>query len=203
MRFRFLDFELDTEARELRRADARVALEPKVFDVLEHLVRNADRVVGRDELLRVVWPRVRVTHASIDRALRSLRRALGDPAREPRIIRTLPARGIRFIAPLGEPAQGARTPAYVGRAALPGPLRARLRGALAAAARGDGRVVLLAGEAGIGKTRTATEVLAWAKARALAVASAACHSNGDGALSPWSELARALDLAEARDAASD
>ena len=45
MGFRFEDFVLDPERRELRRAEALVALEPQVFDVLTYLVRHRDRVV--------------------------------------------------------------------------------------------------------------------------------------------------------------
>ena len=40
MTFRFEDFLLDPERRELRRADALIALEPQVFDLLLFLVRN-------------------------------------------------------------------------------------------------------------------------------------------------------------------
>ena len=46
---------LDPERRELRRADALVAVEPQVFDLIDFLVRNRERVVTRDDLLDAVW----------------------------------------------------------------------------------------------------------------------------------------------------
>jgi DNA-binding winged helix-turn-helix (wHTH) protein len=53
--FRFGDHMLDIERRELRRGAEPVALEPQVFDFLVYLVRNRDRVVGKDELIESVW----------------------------------------------------------------------------------------------------------------------------------------------------
>jgi DNA-binding winged helix-turn-helix (wHTH) protein len=55
MRLRFEDFVLDTEIRELRRGDGVVKLQPKVFDLLLHLVENRSRLVTREELLAAVW----------------------------------------------------------------------------------------------------------------------------------------------------
>ena len=52
MVLRFADFELDVEARALRRAGAPLPLEPRAFDLLVHLARNAERVIRHDELLR-------------------------------------------------------------------------------------------------------------------------------------------------------
>lgn len=45
--FRFADFEIDIARHELRRAGAIVHIEPQVFDLLVHLVRNRDRIVKR------------------------------------------------------------------------------------------------------------------------------------------------------------
>lgn len=47
--FRFNDFEVDTARHELRRAGAVVRVEPQVFDLIVHLVRNRGRVVGKHE----------------------------------------------------------------------------------------------------------------------------------------------------------
>ena len=51
MRFLFDGYLLDTDRRELRRGAALLSVEPQVFDVLEFLVRNRDRVVSKDDLL--------------------------------------------------------------------------------------------------------------------------------------------------------
>jgi len=53
--FQFEDFVLDAERRELRRAGALVAVEPQVFDLIDYLLRNRERVVTRDDLLDAVW----------------------------------------------------------------------------------------------------------------------------------------------------
>ena len=50
------EFELDEARFELRRAGQPVALEAKPFELLAYLVRHADRVVEKDELLDAVWP---------------------------------------------------------------------------------------------------------------------------------------------------
>jgi DNA-binding winged helix-turn-helix (wHTH) protein len=55
MQFRFDDYVLDLERRELRRSGEPIALEPQVFDLLVFLVRNRDRVVTKDDLLESVW----------------------------------------------------------------------------------------------------------------------------------------------------
>src|SRR6187431_2217538 len=55
MKYRFSDFEIDLNQHELRREGVSVHIEPQVFDVIVHLVRNHDRVVSKDELIDTVW----------------------------------------------------------------------------------------------------------------------------------------------------
>lgn len=55
MLFSFTDRTLDLERRELRRGSERIAVEPQVFDLLVHLIRNRDHVVSRDDLIEAVW----------------------------------------------------------------------------------------------------------------------------------------------------
>lgn len=69
-----------------------------------------------------------------------------------------------------------------------------LRSALASAGRGHGRLVVLEGDPGIGKTRLVTEVLDGARAEGWAVTSAACAATGDApAFWPWAEVLRGID----------
>jgi DNA-binding winged helix-turn-helix (wHTH) protein len=51
----FQDFSLDTDRRELRRGTELLAVEPKVFDLLVHLIANRERVVSKDGLIAAVW----------------------------------------------------------------------------------------------------------------------------------------------------
>ncbi|HEY7546430.1 MAG TPA: winged helix-turn-helix domain-containing protein, partial [Blastocatellia bacterium] len=75
-----------------------VHIEPKVMDVLVCLARRADKVVSKDELLQSVWADTFVTEQVLKVAVSELRKALGDDAREPRFIQTIPKQGYRLIA---------------------------------------------------------------------------------------------------------
>ena len=55
MRLLFGDCALDPARRELSCGRAPVHLQPQVFDLLLHLIRNRDHVVTKDELLSAVW----------------------------------------------------------------------------------------------------------------------------------------------------
>jgi predicted ATPase/DNA-binding winged helix-turn-helix (wHTH) protein/energy-coupling factor transporter ATP-binding protein EcfA2 len=97
MRYLFGDYTLDTQRYELRRAEQRMALEPKAFDLLLYLVEHRERVVGRDELLDRVWPEQFISDHSLTARLRAVRQVLDDDARQPRFIETVHGRGYRFI----------------------------------------------------------------------------------------------------------
>jgi len=84
----------------LERDGVPLSLEPKAVDVLLYLVDHRDRLVTKDELLDHVWKDTFVTPNVLTRIVAQLRKALGDDARESRIIETFSKRGYRFIAPL-------------------------------------------------------------------------------------------------------
>jgi Tol biopolymer transport system component len=81
------------------------------MDVLVELARQAGRVVSKQELLDAVWSQEFVAESVLTRAIGELRKALGDDAREPRYIETIPRRGYRLIATV-EPAVGAAGTAH-------------------------------------------------------------------------------------------
>jgi DNA-binding winged helix-turn-helix (wHTH) protein/pimeloyl-ACP methyl ester carboxylesterase len=97
MAYVFADCELDCERRELRRNGTAVHLEPQVFDVLVHLVRNHDRVVTRDELLQAVWNGRVVSEDALTSRISAARRAIGDTGEDQQLIRTVQRRGFRFV----------------------------------------------------------------------------------------------------------
>jgi DNA-binding winged helix-turn-helix (wHTH) protein/predicted ATPase len=137
------------------RGNQRLDLSPKAFAVLRHLVEHPRLLITKDELLAAAWEDVVVSDAAITSCIRDLRKALDDSSRAPRYIETVHRRGFRFIGPIaspsGSPAADARPaarPGFVGRTAELG----RLHALLAAAAAGERRIVLVTGEAGIGKT---------------------------------------------------
>ena len=77
-----------------------VRLPPRLFETLLHLVRNAGRIVEKDELMTAVWPGRTVEDANLSQTIFSLRKALGANGDGDRYIVTAPSRGYRFAAPV-------------------------------------------------------------------------------------------------------
>jgi DNA-binding winged helix-turn-helix (wHTH) protein len=102
--YRFAGRSLDPVLRELRIGDQIRDAEPKVFDLIEYLLRNRDRVVSKKELQEELWPGVVVTEASLSRSIMKARKVLDDSARNPQVIRTVPRKGFHFVADVREPA---------------------------------------------------------------------------------------------------
>jgi DNA-binding winged helix-turn-helix (wHTH) protein len=98
MRLRFGDFVLDLRARQLERAGKVVPLEPKMYALLEVLVRRRPAVVTNSELDELLWPQVYVERTSLTRLVSELRTVLGDTPRDSRIIRTVYKTGYAFCA---------------------------------------------------------------------------------------------------------
>jgi pimeloyl-ACP methyl ester carboxylesterase/DNA-binding winged helix-turn-helix (wHTH) protein len=97
MLLQFDKFVLDTEKFELRRAGKPVAIEPQVFSLLVHLVKNNGRVVGQDELFKAVWEGRAVSLSTLTSRINAARTALGDDGGRQAYIKTLPRKGYRFI----------------------------------------------------------------------------------------------------------
>lgn len=92
---RFGRFEINP-AQRLLRIDAEPAvLGARAFDLLLALAQRRDRVVGKDELLDLVWPGLVVEEHNIAAQISSLRKLLGA-----QVIATIAGRGYRFVAPL-------------------------------------------------------------------------------------------------------
>jgi TolB-like protein len=106
---RFDPYELDVQARELRRGSERVPLQMQPFELLATLLEHPGHMVTRAALARRLWPDgtfVDFEH-SLNAAVKRLRAALGDDATRPRFVETLPRRGYRFIAPCLRTERGA------------------------------------------------------------------------------------------------
>ena len=67
MRYLFEDCVFDTDRRELHRGADAVPVAPQVFDLLEHLISNRDRVVSKDDLIAAIWDGRIVSDAPLDR----------------------------------------------------------------------------------------------------------------------------------------
>src|SRR4051794_6193402 len=97
MQYRFAEFEIDLSQQELRRSGESVHIEPQVFDLIVHLVRNHDRIVSKDELIEAIWNGRIISEAALSSRINSVRRALGDNGTDQVFIRTLHKRGFRFV----------------------------------------------------------------------------------------------------------
>src|SRR5215207_9612616 len=97
MKYRFAEFEMDLDQQELRQLGEPVHIEPQVFDLIVHLVRNHDRIVSKDELIETIWNGRIISEAALSSRINGARRALGDNGTDQALIRTLHKRGFRFV----------------------------------------------------------------------------------------------------------
>ncbi len=98
------DWTLDASSGVLTRGTEETRVEPRVMAVLLDLVTHAGNVRSKEDIISVVWADTYVGEAALSRCISELRRTLGDDAREPRYIETLPKRGYRLVAPVSSPA---------------------------------------------------------------------------------------------------
>jgi TolB-like protein/DNA-binding winged helix-turn-helix (wHTH) protein/Tfp pilus assembly protein PilF len=92
----FGPFQIYPDERLLVRDGVPLALTPKAFDVLLTLVRNAGRLLAKEEILKTVWPDTFVDESNLAVQVSTLRKALNDD--EGRYIETVPRHGYRFSA---------------------------------------------------------------------------------------------------------
>lgn len=97
LKYQFSEFEIDLSQQELRRLGEAVHIEPQVFDLIVHLVRNRERIVSKDELIETIWNGRIISEASLSSRINAARRALGDNGNDQAMIRTLHKRGFRFV----------------------------------------------------------------------------------------------------------
>lgn len=115
--YRFEGIEISANRREVSTARGPAALRPKTFDLLLYLIHHRDRVVAKQELLDELWHGTAVSENSVAQCIIELRKALGDDARDPHLIKTAGKAGYRFVAGVEEveelPARVRRlSPAY-------------------------------------------------------------------------------------------
>ena len=168
----FPPFRLDPTNACLWRGAKRIALPPKDFAVLHHLVTHAGQLVTHAELLEAVWPDAVVSSKGLKVFVRRLRQVLGDQAAQPRFIETVHGQGYRFLPVVtAQPVLSSQfsvsssdkrtnvssnltpdpwqlTTLLVGREAE----LAQLHRWLAKAQEGERQLVFVTGEPGIGKT---------------------------------------------------
>jgi DNA-binding winged helix-turn-helix (wHTH) protein len=105
LRYIFENYAFDTDRRELHHGADLVTIAPQVFDLLDYLIRNRERVVSKDDLINAIWNGRIVSEAALTTRLNVARSAIGDTGYEQRLIKTLPRKGFRFVGRVME-AQG-------------------------------------------------------------------------------------------------
>ena len=203
--FTFGGFRLDTTNERLWQGAQAIALRPKAFAVLAHLVEHAGQLVTKQHLLEAVWPGTFVTDAVLKDSIRQLRDALGDDADSPRFIETAHRRGYRFIGLMSpesaiaasqddsrdttDDSAAAFMTGVLGREAE----LARMNGWLARALRGERQLIFVTGEPGIGKTTLVGALRDQAAARGILMAWGQCleqYGAGEAYLPVLDGLAR-------------
>ena len=140
------EFEIHIHERRLLRAGQPQPLGARALDLLLALARHRDRVVGKQELMALVWPGLVVEDNNLTVQMSALRKLLGAGC-----IATVPGRGYRLTADVGE-APPADVPTPVPAATAPPGLfgRAEDLAALRQAVLAHGLVTLLGTPSGCG-----------------------------------------------------
>ena len=100
--YRFGEFTVDAGQRVLLRHGKPLLLAPKVLETLLTLVQNGGRIIEKQELMKRLWPDTFVEESNLTYCIVQLRKTLGDEARHPSYIETIPKRGYRFIVDVEE-----------------------------------------------------------------------------------------------------
>lgn len=118
MRFLFGDCILDPTRRELLRGGKAIHVEPQVFDLLLHLIRNREQVVSKDDILAAVWGGRIVSESTLNNRINAARQAVGDSGERQHFIRTIARKGFRFV---GDVQREAVDPQRNGDSLVPAP----------------------------------------------------------------------------------
>jgi DNA-binding winged helix-turn-helix (wHTH) protein len=157
--YEFDDFRVDTGQFILTRRGQARPVSPTAFRILLTLLERAGQSITKEELMKYVWPDCYVEEGNLNRNVSTLRKVLDEKPSDHRYIETIPKIGYRFVAPVRvldyqRPAGPLRKPLsrtaqpFVGRHEQ----RAALRQAFEQARQGQGRLVCISADVGLGKT---------------------------------------------------
>ena len=96
--YEFGNFRLDAAHLMLYQNEQEISLAPKVIETLLALVERPGEVLGKDELMKLVWTDSIVEEGNLSQNLYLLRKTLGDGKNGKPLIETLRRRGYRFSA---------------------------------------------------------------------------------------------------------
>ncbi|REJ76116.1 MAG: hypothetical protein DWQ47_10875 [Acidobacteria bacterium] len=96
--YQFADFRLCPATRKIFKQDRELRIGDRDLDVLLFLVSNRPKVMSKDDIIEEVWAGTAVEDNSVERAIGSVRKLLGDSPKESRFIKTVRGRGYVFVA---------------------------------------------------------------------------------------------------------
>jgi DNA-binding winged helix-turn-helix (wHTH) protein/TolB-like protein len=148
--YEFADFRIDVRERVLERMPEgeRVALPEKAYDTLCVLVRNAGRLVAKDEILSEVWADSFVEENNLNKSIHAIRRALGENSGGEKFIETVKKHGFRFLVEVrrvqSQPASTETSTSTGGRVTQLGTVREFLRPVSSTESRAPGPALAMA-----------------------------------------------------------
>lgn len=98
----FSEYRLEPEAKRLWYLQEEIHLAKRPFQVLQYLIENRERLIGRDELLEKFWDGHEVYDDALRKAVGTIRKALNDLDKPPRFIETRWGEGYHFIGTIEE-----------------------------------------------------------------------------------------------------
>lgn len=95
----FGSFIFDMERQCLRHVDTNeeIEIDLKLFELLSLFIAQSNTIISRQTILEHLWAGSIVTDNAINKLIANLRSILGDDAKAPRYISTVPKRGYRWI----------------------------------------------------------------------------------------------------------
>jgi DNA-binding winged helix-turn-helix (wHTH) protein len=203
LRYKVGNIEIDAGTSTVRRLGRELALQPKVFGVLQYLLENRDRVISKNELLHAIWRGEEVHESTVPWSIGHVRDALGQRRGARLPIETVHRRGYRFAASVevikpalqeandtsvSAPLAPMQAP-FVGRTQL----MAQLQAMLERTASGNGQLCVVQGVPGIGKTRLALELGQHAVRLGFQVCSGrSLPDGGSPSFWPWIQILRSM-----------
>lgn len=97
--YRFADFLLNAQDKQLLRSGNPVPLKPKAFQTLLLLIENRGHLLAKEDFLQRLWPNTFVEEVVLAQNISQLRKALATDS-DQTFIETVPRLGYRFVAPV-------------------------------------------------------------------------------------------------------
>ena len=102
MTYRFGNFLLDSDTRQLFADKAEVHLSPKAFELLRLLIQHRSRALTKAELQDWLWPSTFVGETNLATLVAEIRRTLEDSPNDSRFVRTVHRFGYRFVGTIDD-----------------------------------------------------------------------------------------------------